>query len=663
MSIKISPFVFRLFSVIMLLTLLASAQGVTPAQAAGIRYAAPGGTGNCSTWANACTLQTALTGATIGDEIWVAAGAYKPTSGTDRTATFQLKSGVAVYGGFAGTETARDQRNPAINITILSGDIDNNDSQTPIITDLTTVTGNTTNSFHVVTGANNATLDGFNITAGNADEATGGGMYNSYSSPVLTNVTFRGNMAINWGGGIGNMNSNPKLTNVTFSGNAAPIGGGMYNYSSGPTLTNVTFSGNWAAFGGGIADTDSSSPTLTNVTFSGNTASNWAGGMSNWYASNPTLTNVTFNANSATNDGGGMFNYFSSPILTNVTFSANSTTSGSGGGINNTNSHPVLTNVTFSANSAANTGGGMSNYFSSPQIRNTVFWGNTAVAGGAQISNGENSTPNVSYSVIQDGYAGGVNIITADPMLDALGDYGGFTQVIPLSPGSSAIDQGHTALYPATDQLGIHRPLDGDGNGTRLCDIGAYEFPGATFVDVITTYWAWNWIERLYTASITGGCSTNPLMYCPETNVTRAQMAVFLLRGKHGSSYSPPAVGTSTGFTDVTPTYWAAAWIKQLAAEGITGGCSPNLYCPETSVTRDQMAVFLLRGKHGNTYIPPAATGVFDDAPLGYWAAAWIEALAAEGITGGCGGGNFCPATPVTRAQMAVFLVKTFNLP
>ncbi len=92
-------------------------------------------------------------------------------AGTDRSATFQLKNGVAVYGGFAGTETARNQRNPAANVTILSGDIDNNDSQTPIITDLTTVTGNTTNSYHVVTGATGATLDGFTITAGNANGA------------------------------------------------------------------------------------------------------------------------------------------------------------------------------------------------------------------------------------------------------------------------------------------------------------------------------------------------------------------------------------------------------------------------------------------------------------------------------------------------------------
>ena len=161
----------RIFSVLFVIVFMLAVTPLQAAHAAGVRYAKPAasGTGDCSSWANACTLQTALTGAVSGDEIWVAAGTHKPTTGTDRTATFQLKNGVAVYGGFAGTETARGQRNPAANLTILSGDIDNNDSQTPIITDLTTVTGNTTNSYHVVTGATGATLDGFTITAGNAN--------------------------------------------------------------------------------------------------------------------------------------------------------------------------------------------------------------------------------------------------------------------------------------------------------------------------------------------------------------------------------------------------------------------------------------------------------------------------------------------------------------
>ena len=199
---------------------------------------------------------------------------------------------------------------------------------------------------------------------------------------------------------------------------------------------------------------------------------------------------------------------------------------------------------------------------------------------------------------------------------------------------------------------------------TKTFTISVINIPDTqTFQDVPMNYWAWSFIERLYTAGITGGCSTNPLNYCPTAPVTRAQMAVFLLKGIHGSAYTPPAVAGNTGFTDVATDYWAAAWIKQLAAEGITGGCGVGLYCPENTVTRDQMAIFLLRSTHGSAYTPPAATGVFTDVPTDYWAAAWIEQLAAEGITSGCAAGTYCPTNPVTRGQMAVFLVKAFALP
>jgi hypothetical protein len=77
------------------------------------------------------------------------------------------------------------------------------------------------------------------------------------------------------------------------------------------------------------------------------------------------------------------------------------------------------------------------------------------------------------------------------------------------------------------------------------------------------------------------------------------------------------------------------------------------------------MAIFLLRARHGSDYVPPEATGVFQDVPTNYWAAAWIEQLAEEGITAGCSvtPNLYCPTTPVTRDQMAVFLVRAFNLP
>ncbi len=209
-------------------------------------------------------------------------------------------------------------------------------------------------------------------------------------------------------------------------------------------------------------------------------------------------------------------------------------------------------------------------------------------------------------------------------------------------------------------------PLGGTGQGNGSYTSGqTYTISDYTFTDVPDSYWAWNYIERLYDAGITSGCNSTPLQYCPETIVTRDQMAVFLLRGKHTSSYAPP---TAAGvFEDVPTDYWAADWIEQLAVEGITSGCntSPKQYCPTTPVTRDQMAVFLLKAKHGSNYAPPAATGVFEDVPASYWAASWIEQLAAEGVTSGCSVTPklYCPNTPVTRDQMAVFLVRNFNLP
>jgi ELWxxDGT repeat protein len=180
------------------------------------------------------------------------------------------------------------------------------------------------------------------------------------------------------------------------------------------------------------------------------------------------------------------------------------------------------------------------------------------------------------------------------------------------------------------------------------------------FADVPQNHWANNQIEDIYEYGITGGCGGGN--YCPNNNVTREQMAVFLLKGKHGSAYTPPPASGAV-FNDVPAGDPFAPWIEQLAAEGITSGCGNNNYCPDQVVTREQMSVFLLVAKHGTGYSPAPATGVFNDVPAGNGFAKWIEALAAEGITGGCGGGNFCPKGTVTRAQMAVFLVAAFNLP
>lgn len=215
---------------------------------------------------------------------------------------------------------------------------------------------------------------------------------------------------------------------------------------------------------------------------------------------------------------------------------------------------------------------------------------------------------------------------------------------------------------PAEDKIAIAVQLDGNSTETPYeVFIDTVILTSWIFGDVPISYWANSWIESLYNAGITGGCGTSPMLYCPLAPVTRAQMAIFILRGMHGSAYIPPAA-TGTVFADVSADAFAAAWIEQFAKEGITSGCGNGNYCPDTNVTRAQMAIFLLKGEHGSDYIPPTATGIFPDVPVGSFAADWIEQLYAEGITGGCGGGNYCPNANVTRDQMAVFLVRAFNL-
>jgi hypothetical protein len=181
---------------------------------------------------------------------------------------------------------------------------------------------------------------------------------------------------------------------------------------------------------------------------------------------------------------------------------------------------------------------------------------------------------------------------------------------------------------------------------------------GESFSDVPTTHSFYGFIENIFHNGITGGCGGGG--YCPGNAVTRAQMAVFLLKAEHGATYAPPACAGVFG--DVACPSAFADWIEQLAAEGITGGCGGGDYCPDSPVTRAQMAVFLLKAEHGADYAPPTCAGVFGDVACPSLFADWIERLADEAITGGCGGGNYCPTSPNTRGQMAVFLVKTFEL-
>ena len=424
-----------LVTVVLALALLAA--GGQGAQAQGdIIYVDvnAGGANDGTSWEDAfLELQSALDVAASGDQVWVAAGSYKPTAqhgGTgERYRSFQLLNGVAIYGGFnpeAG-DIGWEDRDWANNVTILSGDIgiDGDSSD---------------NSYHVFYHPpelgleGTAILDGFTVTGGNANgnypHWMGGGMFNYQSSPALANCIFDSNLA-DAGGGMANYASSaPTLANCTFTGNTADWGGGMGNHSSSsPILINCNFQGNTAVgslkSGGGMANFFSSSPMLTDCTFEGNGTA-WdgsGGGMYNYYASSPMLTNVTFEGNWASY-GGGMANYNSAaPTLTGCTFSNNLTGIGRGGGMyNRESSAPTLDNCTFMGNSALR-GGGMLNYDrSSPTLTNCAFSGNQSGQEGGGMYNYGLSSPTLT-SVNFEGnsagsFGGGMyNVIESSPTL------------------------------------------------------------------------------------------------------------------------------------------------------------------------------------------------------------------------------------------------------
>ena len=322
-----------------------------------------------------------------GGEVWVAEGVYDEERVSTmhdppvNTGSVIMKENVHVYGGFEGTETAREQRDWETNVTVIDGSVARVGEP----------------AYHVVVGANNATIDGFTITGGNANGTTaraelGGGMFNNSSSPTLANCTFVGNSASTDGGAMGNVAlSSPTLDNCTFSGNfAGDDGGAIDNDESSPDLTGCVFTGNSAAFDGGVMNnSDGSSPTLVNCTFEGNTAGDDGGVMRNM-SSSPTFTNCTFSGNSALDNGGAIWNSDSSPTLTGCTFTTN-TAGDDGGAIRNNSSTPTLTECVFTANSAADCGGAIRNESSSPTVTDCSFTANSADESGGAIYNDASS--------------------------------------------------------------------------------------------------------------------------------------------------------------------------------------------------------------------------------------------------------------------------------
>lgn len=329
-------------------------------------YVTPSGAGamNGTSWANAyggLQLQTAILNVPVGGQVWVAAGTYLPTYemevGDLRSYTFYINRNIKVYGGFPATGSpTMANRNPAVNVTILSGDLNRGGDPNA-------------DAYHVVYLdhlPNTALLDGFTITKGNADGPT--------------NLKQLGAGIFNDGGGAGN-GSHPSVINCTF----------INNYGRGGSFFNEARNGGKA------------SPAITNCTFKDNNGYNSAGIYSVASAggkSNPVITACTFTNNVATNIGGAILNYSLqsgsevSPFISQCTFNNNKTTGNgtSGGAIasyvqTQGKSNSFIENCTFTNNVAAWSGGAIMNYSRpdaqdggecSPTIRNCSFVGNIA---------------------------------------------------------------------------------------------------------------------------------------------------------------------------------------------------------------------------------------------------------------------------------------------
>jgi len=226
------------------------------------------------------------------------------------------------------------------------------------------------------------------------------------------------------------------------------------------------------------------------------------------------------------------------------------------------------------------------------------------------------------------------------------------------SPATGVVVNSYTSVSATTPALSPGTANDlvvTNTDGTMGALLKAFV---ADFLDVPNTQQFYAYVTTLVSNAITAGIGGG--LYGVGDDTLRQQMAVFLLKAEHGLCYTPPPC---TGiFGDVPCPSTFANWIEQMFAEAITGGCGGGNFCPMNPVRRDQMAVFLLKTEHGSDYVPPACTGIFPDVPCPSTFANWIEQLYHESITGGCGGGNYCPASSNTRGQMAVFITKTFHL-
>jgi hypothetical protein len=379
-----------------------------------------------SSWADAYPeVQDALVHAVAGDTIWVAVGTYHPDDGDgqtpgDRLTSFQLVSGVKMYGGFLGTETTLDERAGLFTETILSGDLEDNDGGDFL--------GMEENSVHVVNGyqtISTAYLDGFQIRDGNANAGPhsldgGGGIFNRPGDPTVVNCLITHNTAGslgNGGGGVYNRLSYATYINcdISYNQNVACCAAAMWNQAGAPRIINCRFYGNETLAGdGGAVGNRASSPIFINCEFSGNVAPAYGGAIYDDALSNSTTINCTFSGNIAGIKGGGI---------------------------------------------------GGNALGASPTIRNSIFWGNRDADGFTESSQIYATHPTVSYCLVQGltPELDGPGNFDADPLfVDFRGPdnkVGTIDDNVSLSNGSPCIDAGQDEFIPMDSD-----DLDGDGD-------------------------------------------------------------------------------------------------------------------------------------------------------------------------------------------------------
>ena len=379
------------------------------------------GPNNGTSWANAFkNLQDAIVQAAQSDEIWVAQGVYRPDKGTgqtagDRTATFKLKNGVKIYGGYAGYGQPKpNSRDILAYPTVLSGDLKGNDAPidpTMEIRNLLADTSRQDNSYVVVTGSETdatALLSGFAITGGLANSpqwptwyaGQGAALFIYKGSPTIQDCTFRDNLSIRGGAAVACRQANPSLVNCTFTGNRSQsLGGALSNWSSSPVIRQCLFSGNRSddnrqdggiihitGFGGAIYNFESRL-TATSTTFDHNGGCQSGGAICNDNSSDANLVDCRFVANSTRDRGGAVENLNGSTMtLTRCLFLQN-TASIQGAAVQSTDAKVTMNQCRFNGNTAGFSGGALHNARTEIKVFNSVFTGNTVSDLGGAIAN------------------------------------------------------------------------------------------------------------------------------------------------------------------------------------------------------------------------------------------------------------------------------------